>query len=155
MFLHLMERIPLIRLMKFAITGGSALVIDVAIYFVLTRFLSIPYLVSRTVSLTVAIFWNFTLNRYWTFQAVDGNVGRQFSRFLIVIVSTSALNLALMRIGVSYLHLYDLLVIGIISVLIMMINFFAHSLWSYADRGTSPAIVTDPNPFEKENPPRA
>ncbi|MEK7181937.1 MAG: GtrA family protein [Patescibacteria group bacterium] len=120
--------------MKFGITGGSALAIDVAIYYVLTRYGHVPYLLSRTISLGVAIFWNFSLNRHWTFRATLGKVQQQFPRFLAVIVMTSLLNLLLMKIGVSYLHLHDLLVIFLVSALITFINFFAHYFWSYAEK---------------------
>lgn len=63
--------------MKFVITGGVALTIDVAIYYALTRYGGVYYLLARTLSLGVAILWNFSINRYWTFQATEGGVGRQ------------------------------------------------------------------------------
>jgi dolichol-phosphate mannosyltransferase len=103
-----------------------------AIYVFLTRYLHVSYLPSRAFSLSIAVVWNFTLNRSWTFQATAGRVGVQAPRFLLVIVCTSILNLALMRFGVSVLHMYDLLVIFIVAVLITSINFSAHLFWSYA-----------------------
>lgn len=123
--------LPWQRLIKFAFVGGSAFVIDFAIYFVLTRFGHIPYIASRIVSISLAMIWNFTMNRNWTFQAKTGKVRRQAPRFLIVMALTSLLNLVLMRVGVSSLHLNDLLVLVVVSLLIMLINFSAHQLWSY------------------------
>lgn len=125
------KELPWRRFIKFGIIGGSALVIDIAIYYLLTRTWQVPYLLSRSVSLTVALFWNFTLNRNWTFRAMTGKVGHQAVRFLTVMAVTSLLSLFLMRVGVSTLGLPDLLVLLTVSVLITLINFFSHSRWSY------------------------
>jgi putative flippase GtrA len=66
------QALPWHRLIKFAITGGTAFAIDFSIYFVLTRFFHVPYLVSRTFSIGAAFTWNFLLNRNWTFRATEG-----------------------------------------------------------------------------------
>ncbi len=122
------------RVIKFAITGGFALIIDIAIYFMLTRYGHVSYIVSRSISLGIAIIWNFTVNRYWTFQAIDGKMRDQVPRFLAVIIATSLLSLFLMRIGVSNLHINDLAVLLIVVPITTLINFFAHYFWSYAKR---------------------
>ena len=137
MITWLFEKFPPRRLLKFIITGGIALAIDMVLYYMLTRYGHIHYLVSRALSLCVAIVWNFSINRLWTFRAVSGGVMNQASRFLTVIVLTSCLSLALMHVGVSSLHLNDLLVLIVISGFITLFNFTAHSLWSYAEREVS------------------
>lgn len=131
MFSHLLYGFQWRRLIRFAIIGGFALAIDLAIYLTLTRFFHMPYILSRVTSLGIAIVWNFTLNRAWTFEATTESVRKQAPRFLFVLLCTSILNLALMKFGVSVLHIYDIVVIFIVSFLIMMINFSAHYLWSY------------------------
>jgi len=117
--------------LKYAVTGGTAIAIDFAIYFVLTRFGNVPYLSSRAISFSLALVWNFTVNRNWTFQAQAGRVSQQAPRFLIVIALTLLLNLVFMRIGVSYLHLNDLFVLLVVTFLTAIGNFSAHYLWSY------------------------
>lgn len=123
-----------IRFIKFLLTGGIAFAIDMAVYFVLTRFGHIPYLMSRTISLSFAIVWNFSVNRYWTFEASEGKASRQVARFLVVILSTSLLSLFLMRVGVTTLHVNDLAVFLAVVPMTTVINFAAHSFWSYADK---------------------
>lgn len=138
MFLvHIGRLLPWPRLIKFIITGGVALTIDVTVYYALTRFGGVYYLLARTTSLGAAIIWNFTVNRYWTFEATGTRASRQIPRFLTVIISTSLLSLGIMKIGVSILHLHDLLVLFIASVITTLINFSAHSLWSYATEKTT------------------
>lgn len=127
----ILKNLPWNRIFKFAVTGGLAFAIDFGIYLGLTRIGHLPYLLSRSISISLAMIWNFTLNRYWTFQAHTGQVSRQIARFTIVMVSTSLLSLALMRVGVTNLHLNDLLVLIVVSLLIMAVNFTAHQQWSY------------------------
>lgn len=134
MFNQIVEKIPWRRLVKFIITGGVALLIDIVIYFILTRYFGIYYLLSRTFSLGIAIIWNFNVNRYWTFRATAGQVKEQALKFLVVIGLTSFLSLGLMHIGVSYLHLNDLLVLLVVSIITTLINFSAHTFWSYAQQ---------------------
>lgn len=142
--MDILKRLPWKRFIKFLIAGGSALAIDFAIYFILTRYVHIPYLAGRAVSLAVAMIWNFSLNRNWTFQARTGKVRRQLPRFLFVMTATSLLSLALMKVGVSYLKLNDLLVIIVIAVITSLINFIAHQTWSYSRwRRTVEKIQTD------------
>ncbi len=131
MTLPTMKKFPWARLIKFAIVGGIAFAIDFAIYLLLTRMLHVPYLLSRCFSIGAAMAWNFSLNRTWTFQAQSGKMSRQAARFTVVMVITSGLNLGLMRLGVSTLHLNDLLVLVAVSLLIMLVNFCAHHFWSY------------------------
>ncbi len=123
--------LPWRKLIKFAITGGTAFVIDFSIYFALTRFAHVPYIAARAISIALAFTWNFLLNRYWTFRATEGKIIRQASRFVTVMAITSLLNLGLMHVGVDYLHFNDLIVIVVVSLLIMGINYTAHNIWSY------------------------
>jgi len=126
-------KIPWQRLTRFVIIGGGAFVIDFGLYYIFTRFGHFPYLASRTVSITLSMIWNFFLNRSWTFQATNGPITRQATRFIIVMVATSLLNLALMHVGVSTLHLNDLLTLVAVTGLITLVNFVFHQAWSYAE----------------------
>lgn len=90
------------------------------------------YLLARILSLGVAIIWSFTVNRQWTFRAIEGDACKQVVKFVIVILATSLLSLGLMHVGVTLLHFHDLAVILVVSVITTLINFSAHSLWSYA-----------------------
>lgn len=132
MLLVFLQRFPFWKLVKFVITGGIALGVDMTIYYLLTRYGHVYYLLARTLSLGVAIVWSFTVNRQWTFRATEGDARKQAVKFVTVILSTSLLSLGLMHVGVTLLHFHDLMVILSVSVITTLINFSAHSLWSYA-----------------------
>lgn len=144
MSVSITQKVPWWKLTKFILTGGVALAIDVAIYYALTRYGGIYYLLARTFSLSVAILWNFSINRYWTFQATEGKVSRQALRFILVILSTSLLSLGMMKVGVSILHFHDLSVLLVVSAITTLINFSAHSLWSYKKENSGPSANVPP-----------
>ena len=127
----LLSRAAVARYFKFGLAGGLAFVIDAGLYYILTRHGHLPYLLARTISITTSMIWNFLVNRYWTFQAAAGLIHRQAVRFTVVVTLTSLANLGLMKIGVSVLHLPDLAVLVTVSLLLMVVNYFAHRLWSY------------------------
>lgn len=129
--MNYINKFPLRRFAKYIITGGTALAIDFSIYYLLTRLGHTPYLLSRAISLAIAMIWNFSLNRNWTFQATKGKLSQQAVKFLVVMVSTSIFSLLLMRIGVSILHFNDLFVILAVTIITTLFNFSAHLLWSY------------------------
>lgn len=137
MLVSTIQKVPWWKFTKFVITGGVALTIDVVIYYILTRYEGLYYLWARTISLGVAIVWNFSVNRYWTFQAAEGKLSRQAPRFIVVILGTSLLSLGLMKVGVSILHFHDLAVLLTASVLTTLLNFLAHYFWSYANTNQS------------------
>lgn len=120
------------KFIKFMIVGGSAFVIDVGGYFLLTRFLKFPYLLARFISIIAAFIWNFIINRYWTYQAKDGVLSIQLKRFTITMVCTYSLSLLLMKLAVGVLKLPDISSLIIISMIIAVINYFIHKNWSYA-----------------------
>lgn len=128
----LLQWFPFRKLVKFVITGGIALGVDMTLYYFLTRYGHVYYLLARILSLGVAIVWSFTVNRQWTFRAVEGDARKQAVKFVTVILFTSLLSLGLMHVGVTLLHFHDLVVILAVSVMTTLINFSAHSLWSYA-----------------------
>ena len=85
------------RVMKFLIVGGSSAVINFAIYFSLTEWFNIWYVISAILSFIVAAIFNFCINKFWTFRSL--NRGRdaygEIVKFLVVYVSGLVINTAL------------------------------------------------------------
>lgn len=116
---------------RFILVGGTSFIIDFGAYYILTRFGHFPYFLSRVFSVSLALIWNFTCNRYWTFRAGSGILSKQIVKYLIVIVSTSLANLGLMKFGVEILRLPDLLVLVVVAGFLALVNFILHRFWSF------------------------
>ena len=54
--------------MKFAIVGGSGVIVNMLVFLILTNYASIHHLIASAVATEVAILNNFTWNHLWTFR---------------------------------------------------------------------------------------
>jgi dolichol-phosphate mannosyltransferase len=57
--------IPL-RFFKFAVVGGSGVLVNMGVLFVLTEWIGLYYLISSLVAIELSIISNFILNDFWT-----------------------------------------------------------------------------------------
>jgi dolichol-phosphate mannosyltransferase len=56
------------RFAKFCMVGGSGVVVNEGLLFLLTEFAGLFYLISSIIAIEVSIITNFILNDYWTFN---------------------------------------------------------------------------------------
>lgn len=59
------------QVLKFTLVTVSGLAINTLIIYFLTDFIKIHYLLSWVFATGVVMFWNFGLNRFWTFKKTD------------------------------------------------------------------------------------
>ena len=55
------------QIMRFAVTGGIAFVIDFGLLLILTELVHLDYLVSATISFIVSVWVNYVLSMMWVF----------------------------------------------------------------------------------------
>lgn len=118
------------QLGRFLLVGGSAFLIDAVVYFVLTRYLGVYYVLARVVSLLCALIWSFLHNRRWTFS-VSHRHPHQFIRYTIVTLASSLTNIGLMKVAVDYLHIYDLVALVAITGTLAAASYLGHKFWSF------------------------
>lgn len=68
-----------------AFTGG---LIDYGIMILCTELLLIHYTISIAIGGVVGAIFNFSVNRYWTFNANKGPVGAQLAKFIFVVAGS-------------------------------------------------------------------
>jgi len=62
------------QFIKFAVVGASGVVVDWVVYFILTRYLELFYLISKTISFLFAAINNYIWNRSWTFRSKENKI---------------------------------------------------------------------------------
>ncbi len=135
----LMQRTgELVRFIKFCIVGGSGVIVNYGLYWILTRFAGFTAIADTSsgilsgnlaliISIETAIISNFTLNNFFTFS--DRNTGG-LAGFLKRLVNFNLICLVggLIQIGVANLFAVVFGVYDLVSVLIGIIVAF---LWNY------------------------
>jgi dolichol-phosphate mannosyltransferase len=99
------------RLIQFCAVGGSGMIVDLTCYFLLQRVfgntaladrvvpptqITVALALARSLSIAVALVWNFSLNRRLTFSyARSGSIARQFVTYVLSNALGVGLSLAL------------------------------------------------------------
>lgn len=113
------------QLLKFLVTGGTALVVNLTALYFFTSILGVHYLISSVCSFSLAVAVNFMLQKFWTFGTTMGNIYAEASFFLgLQIVVNSFINTTLLYFFVEYLHLYYLLSQVFASLILAVATFF-------------------------------
>ncbi len=79
---------------RFIVTGGSALVVDASVLFLLTRFGGLNPFSARAIAIGVAIVYAYFAHRRVTFAVREPASLAQFAKFCSVAVSVAAINFA-------------------------------------------------------------
>jgi len=129
---NLANKITIVKeFIRFCLVGVSNLLIDILVYWLLTRFLGIYYILAAIVSYAVAMTWSFFINRHWTFKSVSPKIGWQYVRFTVVNIISALINLGLLFVFVEFLGVYDLLAKALISVIVAFLSFSLNRYWTF------------------------
>src|SRR5688572_4928881 len=98
------------RPLRAIIAGGAATIVDLAVLFVLVSFVGLAPRVANVPSLVLGAAVGFFANRHFVFRAARGSLPKQAALYLIVELSSLALNAVLfdlaMRLLVHHPNLY-------------------------------------------------
>lgn len=81
-----------LKFIKFGLVGCSGMVLDFLVTFLTKEKLRWNKYLANSLGFSVACTSNYLLNRHWTFQSVDPEIGWQFSKFFLVAVGGLLLN---------------------------------------------------------------
>ena len=127
------------RFLKFAMVGAIGAVVDFGVLNLLVLGLGVPKEYANLVSVTCAVFSNFTWNRLWTFpESRERPVHTQFGQFALVNLIGLAINQAVF-IGTDTLifdelfpHPIDYNIAKATAIIVVLFwNFFVNRNWTY------------------------
>lgn len=99
------------QFIRYLITGFSTFTLEFLLFFSMYKLLSINELISNSVAITIIFWFNFLMNRFWSFKSKE-KIIRQLMLYGILFV---------FNIGISNLFIYAALSIFYISPLISKI----------------------------------
>ena len=120
------------KFLKFVAVGCSGMIIDFGITYLCKEILKINKFLSNGIGFVLAATSNYFLNRIWTFESHNEEIGIQYAQFMIVSTIGLAINsLALFLLNEKLkwnFYLSKLFAIGITTIW----NFFANLLFTFA-----------------------
>lgn len=124
-----------LQLVRFGLVGGVGFVVNLAVYALCVHAIGIDYRIAAVLAWLVAVLNNFVLNRYWTFDAGEGQARFQAIRFLVVSLVAFGFSLVLLTLlvedaGFAKVPAQALAVAGATPL-----NFLGNKLWSFRAGG--------------------
>lgn len=133
------DRKKLEEFIKFAIVGGSGVLVNMGLLYLLTRIFSLRLEIASAIAIEVSILSNFTLNDHWTFKkrSVQRPFWTRILRYHLVTGLAGLVNYLVLLLLVNKFGLHDLLsnLIGI--AIGTIINYSLNSLWTWGGRSSS------------------
>jgi putative flippase GtrA len=127
------DKVFLIKFLKFGVVGVSGMVVDFGITFLLKEKIRFNKYISNTCGFFAAASSNFILNRLWTFQSSDPAVTFQYLKFLsLSIVGVILSNIIIYILNDRFkwnFYFAKLISIGIV----LFWNFFANYLITFSN----------------------
>lgn len=119
---------------KFGIIGTLGMVINIVIFYSLTEFFGIYYLLSAVISFFFAVTNNFVLNKIWTFKELfSEKFFIKYLKFVSTGLFALVINLALLFAFTELLKIYYLISQIIAIGLTLFINFSINKIWTFKD----------------------
>jgi dolichol-phosphate mannosyltransferase len=119
--------------LKFAMVGGSGVIVNMGGFFLLTRWVGLRIEIASPIAIEISILSNFLLNNVWTFRKRNTNVGlpSRILRYHLVTGLAGLVNYGILLILARLFGVNDLIA-NLIGILVgTFINFFLNSLWTW------------------------
>ncbi|MDD3878021.1 MAG: GtrA family protein [Bacteroidales bacterium] len=122
-----MEKIVIIKFLKFVSVGFSGLLIDFGITWLLKEKLNIQKYVANATGFICAASSNYFLNRIWTFESHNPEIAVEYSLFLLISVVGLIINtLVLWALDSKFkwnFYFSKLIAIGVVTLWNFIMNF--------------------------------
>jgi dolichol-phosphate mannosyltransferase len=129
-----MQRSTIVKFAKFGLVGGTGLLVNLAVTYILTQFLGLWYLLAYVIATFIS--WNvvFFANSLFTFVGHSKeNYARRYMTFMIGYCGLFLVNTGIVYICTSILHFYYLLSIIFATAVITIFTFFFAKQYIYTD----------------------
>lgn len=125
----------ILQLIKFAIVGVIAAVVDVGVLVALKEIFSVDVLVSSAISFSVSVTVNYILSMSFVFKGKKQSRLKEFIVFVILSVGGLGLNQLILWIGVKFTTIYYLVIKILAMVIVPIYNFITRKIFLEEKRG--------------------
>lgn len=115
--------------LRFIVTGGLSLGVDVGSLFILHGLLAVWLPLATTAAFGLSFGVNFLLNRAWTFEA-DDRLTRHLWRYTLLTMANLGLNVVLIT-GLSHVGVPYILAKIFVTTCLSVMNYFVSRKWIF------------------------
>ncbi len=118
---------------KYALVGCLGLVVDMGLFYLFYKVLSINYIVSNVMSSSLAVLHNFLLNSWITFKVKDKLLLR-FISFYCIALAGMAVSSGLLALFIEVLHMDSMLSKAISVFFVALLQYFVNKKWTFSEK---------------------
>jgi putative flippase GtrA len=123
-----------VKLFLYAMVGGTCLLLNFVVLWLLTSVIGLHYLASTMISFFTLTPVGFVLQKVVTFRTPQAAARVEWPRYFVTMGASFAANLALMYVLVSLLGVWYLAASLIVAMLLLGASFVVNDRWSFALR---------------------
>ena len=121
----------LIKFIKFGVVGASGLIVDFGFTILCKEVLRIQKYISNAIGFTLAASSNYILNRIWTFESKNPEIGLEFTEFFVVSLIGLGLNTLILYALVSKYKKNFYVSKAFAIAVVTLWNFFINALFTF------------------------
>ena len=118
-----------IQLIKFAIVGVIAAIVDVGVLVVLKEVLQVNVLLASAVSFCISVVINYILSMTFVFKSKKQSKVKEFIIFVVLSIGGLCLNQLVLWIGIRFTSIYYLIVKFVAMVIVPIYNFITRKIF--------------------------
>lgn len=122
----------LLKFLKFGVVGFSGLLIDFALTWILKEKARISPYLANAAGFMVAASSNWYLNRIWSFESQNTQLGEEYLAFILVSLLGLIINTVALFIGIKKFKLNFYLAKAVAIAITTFWNFFANYYYTFA-----------------------
>lgn len=124
------------KFLKYGVAGGSALVFDFSLLYILLMYTDTHYLIVVPVVFICATSINYTINRVWVFKSAKQKLRSGYISFLMIAIIGVLLTMGLMYMMVERWHTPVLWARIIAAGLVYIWSFSANFIFTFKEKQT-------------------
>jgi len=121
----------LTRFLRYNLAAGVATFIDIFLYWIAVAFLGISYLISGTVTFSIGLLVNYSLNRVWGFKGTKRRILHGFLYFFLVGVTALVIALFFLAFFVEVMGINYLVARILVVLIVMPWNYFLNAILTF------------------------
>lgn len=138
------------QFVRYFITGGSGVVLDLVSIFILKEYLHIRPVIAVVINQIFVLSYIYLLNKYWSFQA-GGFIGQQLPKFMLIAAGNYMFAIVWMWALTENFHVYYILARVMNIALSACWNFLIYRFFVYAPPRVLAEVVSDDQDEELDN----
>ena len=119
----------ILQIIKFAITGVIAAIVDVGVLVILKELFHVDVLIASAVSFCVSVVVNYLLSMSFVFKSKKQSKTKEFIIFVLLSIGGLGLNQFNLWVGVNYTDIYYLIIKVLAMIIVPVYNFITRKIF--------------------------